>query len=60
MFGGKGSILPGALIGVLLIQVVLNGLGMMNASVYIYDVVRGAIIFLAVVIDCVNFKGELR
>lgn len=60
MFGGKGSILPGAIIGVLLIQIVLNGLGMMNASVYIYSVVRGAIIFFAVAIDCINFKGELR
>lgn len=60
MFGGKGTILPGAIIGVLLIQVVLNGLGMMNASVYIYNVVRGVIIFLAVAIDCMNYEGELR
>ncbi len=60
MFGGKGTILPGAIIGVLLIQVVLNGLGMMNASVYIYNVVRGLIIFLAVAIDCMNYEGELR
>lgn len=60
MFGGKGSILPGAIVGVLLIQVVLNGLGMINASVYIYNVVRGVIIFLAVAIDCIDFEGELR
>ena len=60
MFGGKGNILPGAIIGVLLIQVVLNGLGMMNASVYIYSVVRGLIIFFAVAVDCIDFKGELR
>lgn len=60
MFGGKGTILPGAVIGVLLIQVVLNGLGMLNASVYIYNVVRGVIIFLAVAIDCMDYQGELR
>ena len=60
MFWGKGSILPGAIVGVLLIQVVLNGLGMINASVYIYNVVRGVIIFLAVAIDCIDFEGELR
>ena len=60
MFGGRGTILPGALVGILLIQIILNGLGMMNASVYIYNIVRGLIIFIAVAIDCINYEGELR
>ena len=60
LFGGKGSVLPGAVIGVLLIQIVLNGLSMLNASVYVFNIVRGLIIFIAVMMDSVNNKGELR
>ncbi len=60
LFGGRGTILPGAIFGVLLIQVVLNGLSMMNASVYVFNIVRGVIIFIAVALDCINYKGELR
>ena len=44
----------------LLIQIVLNGLSMLNASVYVFNIVRGLIIFIAVMMDSVNNKGELR
>lgn len=60
LFGGKGSVLPGAFIGVLLVQIVLNGLSMLNASVYMFNIVRGMIIFIAVMMDSINNKGELR
>lgn len=60
LFGGKGTILPGAIVGVLLIQIVLNGLSMMNASVYIFNIVRGLIIFIAVMLDSLNHTGDLR
>jgi ribose/xylose/arabinose/galactoside ABC-type transport system permease subunit len=60
LFGGKGSIFPGALIGIILVTTIVNGMTMMNASPYAYKIVRGAIIFLAVMVDSINFKGELR
>lgn len=60
LFGGKGSILPGAIVGICLVTTVFNGMTMMNASPYAYTIVRGAIIFLAVMADSVNYKGELR
>lgn len=60
LFGGKGSVLLAALIGMFLVQLILNGLSMFNASVYVYNIVRGLIIFLAVMLDSVNNKGELR
>ena len=60
LFGGKGSVFPGALIGIVLVGTIVNGMTMMNASPYAYTIVRGAIIFLAVMIDSVNFRGELR
>ncbi len=60
LFGGKGSVFPGALIGIILVTTIVNGMTMMNASPYAYKIVRGAIIFLAVLVDSINFKGELR
>ena len=60
LFGGKGSIFPGAIIGILLINTIVNGLTMMNADPYFYTIVRGIIIFLAVMVDSLNYKGEIR
>jgi ribose/xylose/arabinose/galactoside ABC-type transport system permease subunit len=60
LFGGKGTIVPGAVIGIFLITVILNGLAMVNASPYVYTIVRAAIIFLAVMLDSINYKGDLR
>lgn len=60
LFGGKGSVFPGALVGMLLVMTIVNGMTMMNASPYAYKIVRGAIIFLAVMVDSINYRGELR
>lgn len=60
LFGGKGSIFPGAIIGIILVTTIVNGMTMMSASPYAYRIVRGAIIFLAVMVDSINYKGELR
>ncbi len=58
--GGKGNMFPGALVGIVLVQTILNGLLLMSASPYAYTIIRGLIIFLAVILDSVNYKGELR
>jgi len=60
LFGGKGSVFPGALIGIILVTTIVNGMTMMNASPYAYKIVRGAIIFFAVLLDSINYKGDLR
>lgn len=60
LFGGKGSVFPGAVIGIVLVTTIMNGMAMMNASPYAYTIVRGAIIFLAVMVDSFSYKGELR
>jgi len=60
LFGGKGSILPGAVIGIVLVNTITNGLTMMAANPYVYTIVRGVIIFIAVMLDSMNYKGELR
>jgi ribose/xylose/arabinose/galactoside ABC-type transport system permease subunit len=60
LFGGKGNMIPGALVGIVLVQTILNGLLLMNASPYAYTIIRGLIIFVAVILDSINYKGELR
>ena len=51
LFGGKGRVLPGTLFGAVLIQTIRNGLNIINADPYIYPVVMGIVIFLAVALD---------
>lgn len=51
LFGGKGNILPGTVLGVLMLQTVENGLTIVNADPYLYPLVIGAIIFFAVLVD---------
>ncbi|GBQ93913.1 MULTISPECIES: ABC transporter permease [Asaia] len=48
--GGRGSII-GTLIGALLLGVLNNGLNLMNISPYVQNVIKGAIILLAIFIS---------
>lgn len=50
LLGGRGTI-SGSILGSLLLVTIVNGLNLMNASVYIYDVVKGSILITGVVID---------
>ena len=49
--GGVGSIIPGTLIGVVFYYSIENGLGLLGANVYLYPIVRGIVIYLAMVTD---------
>jgi len=60
LFGGKGRILPGALLGIIMIQVILNGLTLAGASPFLFQVTRGLLIFIAVMMDSIKYSGELR
>lgn len=51
LFGGRGSVLPGTLLGTVLIQTINNGLVIINADPYLYPLVTSAVIFLAVLLD---------
>lgn len=52
LFGGKGSVV-GAALGALLLSLIDNGLNRIDASIYIYDVVRGAVLVAAVMLDMI-------
>jgi len=54
LFGGKGSVFPGVVIGALLLQSVKSGLVMANADPYLYPIVFSMIIFGAVLLDGVR------
>ena len=51
LFGGRGKVLPGTVLGAVLIQTVENGLVMLNADPYLYPLVMAVIIFTAVFLD---------
>ncbi len=60
LFGGRGAVLPGTLLGALLIQTIENGLVIANADPYLYPLVMSAIIFLAVLLDSLRNKQLKR
>ncbi|HYO83175.1 MAG TPA: hypothetical protein VES20_17345, partial [Bryobacteraceae bacterium] len=51
LFGGRGQVFPGTILGAILIQTVESGLVMLNADPYLYPLVMAAIIFVAVLLD---------
>ena len=55
--GGRGSIL-GTVLGAVIIGVLNNGLVLLNVSPFWQQVVKGAVILLAVIIDKANTKDE--
>lgn len=58
--GGKGNIFPGAIVGILIFMIIENGMTVIAANSYFFMVVRGIVIFLAVLIDSIRNKGDLR
>jgi ribose transport system permease protein len=51
LFGGRGRVFPGTVLGAVLIQSVENGLNILNADPYLYPLITSAVIFLAVLLD---------
>jgi ribose transport system permease protein len=51
LFGGRGQVLPGTVIGALLMQTVETGLVILNVDPYLYPLITAGIIFVAVAID---------
>lgn len=51
LFGGRGRVLPGTILGAVLVQTVENGLVILNADPYLYPLFTAAIILFAVFLD---------
>ncbi len=56
LFGGRGRVFPGTVLGAVLIQSVENGLVMVNANPYVYPLITSGIIFLAVLTDSIRSR----
>lgn len=59
LFGGRGNVF-GSVLGAVLIETVRNGLNIINADPYLYPVITGTIIFLAVLLDSVRHERLAR
>lgn len=56
LFGGRGTVLPGTLVGTLLIQTIAVGLVFTRVDLYLTSMVSAAVIFLAVVLDTLRTR----
>lgn len=60
LFGGKGKVLPGAVLGAVLIQSVENGLVVVGADAYLHPMIMATVILLAVLTDGVRRRQLAR
>lgn len=58
LFGGRGSVLPGTLLGALLIQTIENGLVIVNANPYLYPMITSGVIVAAVLLESLRNRAE--
>ena len=54
LFGGRGAVFPGTVLGAVLIQTIENGLNILNVNPYLYPLITSAVIFVAVLLDAVR------
>lgn len=54
LFGGVGSVLPGTVLGAVLIQMVQSGLVFLRVDIYLQPLIQAAIIFAAVLLDALR------
>lgn len=60
LFGGRGTILPGSLLGIVLIVMLQNGLTIIGISPYVHPFVIGVVIFLAIFADSLKNRDQRR
>ena len=51
LFGGRGRVLPGTVLGALLLRTIYSGLVVARVDPYAYPLITAAVIFLAVLLD---------
>ncbi|MBI3414842.1 MAG: ABC transporter permease [Verrucomicrobia bacterium] len=51
LFGGRGRVFPGTVLGAVLLKSIFNGLVIVQADPYLYPLITSAIIFVAVLLD---------
>lgn len=56
--GGRGTILPGVIVGALILTFISNALVLMKANTYSYDIVYALVIFIVVLLDTFKIRSE--
>ena len=56
LFGGRGNVFPGTMLGAVLIQTIENGLNILNVNPYLYPLIISSIIFLTVLLDAMRHE----
>jgi ribose transport system permease protein len=56
LFGGRGAVFPGTVLGAVLIQTIDNGLNILNVNPYLYPLITSGVIFVAVLLDAVRSR----
>lgn len=51
LFGGRGSVFPGTVLGAVLVQMIVAGLTFTQVDIYLRDIVFGLVIFVTVFLD---------
>lgn len=60
LFGGRGAVFPGTVLGAVLIQTIETGLNILNVNSYLYPLIISGVIFLAVLLDAVRSRVLAR
>lgn len=60
LFGGRGRVFPGTVLGAVLLKSIFNGLVIVQADPYTYPLITSAIIFVAVVLDSLRRMAGTR
>jgi ribose transport system permease protein len=60
LFGGRGRILPGTVLGAILLKSIFNGLVIIQADPYLFPLITSAIIFVAVLFDALRTRLTAR
>ena len=55
LFGGRGGAI-GSFLGAVLVETISNGLNVIDADPYVYPVITGAVIFVAVLVDSLRHR----
>jgi ribose/xylose/arabinose/galactoside ABC-type transport system permease subunit len=59
LIGGKGTII-GGFIGAIFLTLIENGISLMELNIYTYDIARGLLLFIAVVLDTASYTRQQR
>ena len=58
LFGGRGKVFPGTVLGAVLLKCIFNGLVIVQADQYLYPLITSGIIFVAVLLDSMRRRAQ--